>query len=81
VIYGDHVRDWWWWVNEEPLEAKQAALVWRGRSPIWNPASAGGVRLFQSTWTNPYPDLEITRLEYRIGETALKPLVVAITAE
>jgi hypothetical protein len=81
VIYGDHVRDWWWWVLEEPLEAKQATVVWRGKSPIWDPAGAGGVRLFQSTWTNPQPDLEITRLEYRIGETALKPLVVAITAE
>ena len=39
------------------------------------------VRLFQSTWTNPQPDLEITRLEYRIGETALEPLAVSITAE
>ena len=80
MIYGDHVRDWWW-VHEEPLEAKQATVAWRGKSPIGDPAGAGGVRLFQSTWTNPHPDVEITRLEYRIGETAMKPFVVAITAE
>lgn len=81
VIYGEHVRDWWWWTNEEPLEAKQATVVWRGRAPFWNLPGSDGVRLFKSTWTNPQPDVEITQFEYRIGETAMKPLVIAITAE
>lgn len=81
VIYGEHVRDWWWWTAEEPLEASQATIAWRGRSPIWNPPGTDGVRLFHAAWTNPRPDQEIARLEYRIGETALKPLVVAITVE
>jgi eukaryotic-like serine/threonine-protein kinase len=81
VIYGEHVRDWWWSPSTEPLEAKQATLVWRGHAPIWNRPGTDGVRLFKATWTNPEPNVEITQLEYRIGETALKPFVVAITAE
>ena len=36
VIYGEHVRDWWWWTEQEPLEAKQATVAWRGRAPVWN---------------------------------------------
>jgi WD40 repeat protein len=81
VIYGDQVRDVVWWVKEEPLEARRATVVWRGRSPFGNLPGRDGLRLFQSTWINPRPDLEITRLEFRVGETAMKPMVVAITAE
>lgn len=81
VIYGEHVRDWWWWTNEEPLEANQAAVVWRGRATFWNVPGTDGVRLFKASWPNPQPDVVIDRLEFRIGETALKPFVVAITAE
>ncbi len=81
VIYGEHVRDWTWWTKEEPLEAQQATLAWRGRAPVWNAPGTDGVRLFKASWTNPQPDVAIARLEFRIGETSLKPLVVAITAE
>jgi hypothetical protein len=78
VIYGDHVRELSY-RTDEPLEARQAKLVWQGRRVRSLPVVA--TRLFESTWINPRPELEITRLEFRIGQTALKPLVVAITAE
>jgi hypothetical protein len=81
VIYGDQVRDLVWWLNEEPFEARHAQVVWQGRRLSGNRTYEEGARLFQSTWTNPRPEVEITRLEFRIGETAMKPLVVAITAE
>jgi WD40 repeat protein len=81
MIYGEHVRDWWWWTSKEPLEAKQAAVVWRGHAAVWNLPDRKSVRLFKASWTNPQPDVEISTLEFRIGETALKPFVVAITAE
>jgi hypothetical protein len=79
VIYGDEVRDLCCLMNE-PLEARHAKVVWRGRLPSGGP-DVDGVRLFESTWTNPQPAVEISQLEFRIGETAMKPLVVAITAE
>lgn len=81
VIYGAHIRDGWWWMDQEPLEATQATLAWRGAPPMWNRPNLGGVRLFKTTWVNPQPEVEVTRLEFKIGETALKPFVVAITAE
>jgi WD40 repeat protein len=80
VTYGDHVRDLIWRMNEEPLEARNAKVVWRGRWTGLVPDGAGA-RLFESTWTNPEPALEISQLEFRVAETAMKPLVVAITAE
>ncbi len=72
-LYGEHLLDWGWWTQEEPLEAKQATVVWQGRAPVWNKPAQDDVRLFNASWTNPQPDVEIAQLESRIGETALNP--------
>jgi WD40 repeat protein len=81
VLYGRHLRDLWWSPGGEPLEASQATLAWRGVAAIGNLPGTEGVRLFKATWTNPQPEVEITRIEIRTGDTSMKPLVVAITAE
>jgi hypothetical protein len=81
VVYGEQVRDWTWTPTEEPLEANQATVAWRGPPPLSSDHDFDCVRLFKATWSNPQPEIEITSLEYRVGETAMKPLVVAITAE
>jgi hypothetical protein len=81
IIYGEHVRDLWWWLQKEPLEARQASVAWRGRAAIGDLSGRDGVRLHKATWNNPQPELEITRLEFRVGDTSMKPMVVAITAE
>jgi len=81
VLYGEQVRDWTWVPSEEPLEANQATVAWRGPPPLSTSKTFDSVRLFKGTWINPLPEIEITSLEYRIGETAMKPLVVAVTAE
>lgn len=80
VTYGEHLRDWWW-PGKEPLEASQATVAWRGQARGWNLEGTAGVRLFKAAWTNPQPEVAITRLEFRIGDTSMKPFVVAITAE
>jgi hypothetical protein len=81
VIYGEHIRDLWWSPLKEPLDARQASVAWRGRAAIGDLPGKDGVRLYKATWTNPQPELEITRLEFRVGDTSMKPLVVAVTAE
>lgn len=81
VIYGEHIRDLWWSPQKEPLEARQASVAWRGRAAIGDLSGRDGVLLYKATWTNPQPEMEITRLEFRVGETSMKPLVVAVTAE
>jgi hypothetical protein len=68
VIYGEHVRDWTWVPAEEPLGANQAKVVWRGPPPLSVRKDFDSVRLFETTWSNPQPEIEITSLEYRIGE-------------
>ena len=81
IIYGDQVRSLGS-VAAEVGEARKAKVVWRGRKPaghLWHTEITE--QLYESTWINPQPALEIARLEFRVGETALKPLVVAITAE
>ena len=81
MIYGEHVRDLWWSTAEEPLEANQATVVWRGVGLGLRRPDLSGVRLFRSSWTNPKPEVEIDKLEFRIGESNLKPILVSITAE
>lgn len=81
VVYGRHVRDLWWRPGREPLDASEALLAWRGRAAIGDLSGTDGVRLFKATWTNPQPDLEVARIEFRVGETSMKPLVVGATAE
>jgi hypothetical protein len=81
VIYGRQVLDWWWWFQEESLEPAEARVVWRGHAQSWNIPGTDGVRLFESVWVNPQPDIPISRIEFRIGESLLKPFVVAVTAE
>jgi hypothetical protein len=49
VIYGEHVREICWRTAEEPLEANQATMVWRGRSPILDVPGSDGFRLFKAT--------------------------------
>ena len=78
LIYGEDIRDWRWWEGFEPLEASRATLAWKAD---WKWSSGAMVRLFKATWTSPQSDVEISSLEFRSGENALKPFVIAITAE
>jgi len=81
VIYGEQVRDLVWIPEREPLDARQAKLAWSGPTAIGLSGNTVSARLFKATWVNPLPNVEIERLELRVGETAQKPIVVAITAE
>lgn len=81
LLYGEHLRDLWWISAAEPLEARQAALAWRGRAASGNLPGTDGVRVFKATWVNPRPEVEITQLECRVGDTSMKLMVLAVTAE
>jgi WD40 repeat protein len=76
VIYGEHVRDWWWNYGH-PEEASGAVIAWEGHPPVL----ANSVRLFKATWVNPRPEAEIRELDFVGGEARVAPFVVAITAE
>lgn len=84
VIYGEQLRDWWEGNNQdEPAEASQAVIAWKGHSPCVVQGGGTNIRLFKSTWTNPRPEIEISSLDFvlSMATPSVHPLVVAITAE
>ncbi len=80
LVYGRHVRDWWLRTGV-PQETPEAVVAWEGHSPLTRKARPQTVRLYTATWTNPLPDLEISHLDFVLGEANVRPFVVAITAE
>src|SRR5262249_18476533 len=52
VVYGEHLRDWTWVPTDEPLEAKQATVAWRGPPPFSSHPDFDCTRLFKATWIN-----------------------------
>ena len=81
VIYGEQLRDSWWWSARSPKEADKAVIAWEGHPPQVTKRGVESVRLFKATWTNPLPEVEVTRLDFVIGKVRVRPFVVAITAE
>jgi len=78
VRYGEHLRQWLL-PNSESRDATHATLAWQGQG---EPASANAAMcLYQATWENPQPDVEITHLEFQTGDAPPQPFVLAITAE
>ncbi|MGH7867578.1 MAG: hypothetical protein ACREP9_08085, partial [Candidatus Dormibacteraceae bacterium] len=75
IIYGEDVRDWNG--NSDPSTIqKRGTVVWSGtnRAPFH-------VRLFKTTWVNPWPDTEITSIDYISAMAESAPFLVALTAE
>jgi len=75
IIYGEDVRDWN--SNADPsTELRRSTLVWSAT----NKASYH-VRLFKSTWLNPWPETEITSIDYLSTVSESAPFLIALTAE
>jgi hypothetical protein len=75
IIYGEDVRDWNG--NTDPSTTlKRSSIVWSAtnKAPFH-------VRLFKSTWINPWPETEIATIDYLSTMTESAPFLVAITAE
>ena len=79
IVYGEDVRDYWNWDNSK--ETSRGKLVWNGTSPA--PKMDGvDVRLYESSWTNPKPDLEIQSILYSSQmDTPGAPFCVALTVQ
>jgi hypothetical protein len=75
IIYGEDVRDWNSG-NDTSTQLKRASVVWSALND-----GQYRVRLFMSTWENPWPETEIVSLDYVSTMSAAAPFVVAITVE
>ena len=75
IVYGEDVRDW----NaggDSSTELKRGSIVWSAvnKAPLL-------VRLFKTTWLNPFPETEITSIDYLSKMSESSPFLIAITAE
>ena len=77
LSYGVHTRNWW----REPAETKSQVsdpntlVAWTYTQAPWN------LRLYKTTFDNPYPEREIKTLDLISLLSRATPVVVAITLE
>ncbi|MFO1020771.1 MAG: hypothetical protein U0903_08755 [Planctomycetales bacterium] len=83
ITYGKDVRDWWGiWDKFQPT--KKSEVAWRGTNDhVKVRAEAKGepkpLRLFMTTWRNPWPTLKIKSIEFVSEGSTAAPFCVAIT--
>lgn len=78
IITGKDLADWWSQPNEPDASS---VIAWRGDNPAVR-ASGGSVRLFKTTWENPYPDVPLRQFDFTSDKpTPGQPFLVAVTAE
>ncbi len=70
----------YWELDHLPREVPEATLAWRGQNPR-SRADGKFIRLFKRTWQNPYPDVEVTRLDFVAEHPRTHPMLIALTAE
>jgi WD40 repeat protein len=72
----------WWQLDHLPRELPEAVVAWRGSNPKSRAAgSPDTIRLFKRTWENPFPDVEVTSLDFAGEDPRTQPFLVALTAE
>jgi hypothetical protein len=79
IVYGRHVREWWASATAVPL-TPGAGLAWEGSNP---PTHALGLklRLYQMTWVNPRPEVEIVSLDFVSAMENSAPFLLGVTTE
>lgn len=79
VVYGRDVRDWHYWPAEsEALPTLK--IVWKGENKS-SKAANSYLRLFETTWTNIVPNLELESIDFVSKLSQPAPFLLAITVE
>ncbi len=77
IVYGQDVVDWW---NFDGRLPTHSVVAWTGH----NAASRNQgrlIRVFCSTWTNPFPGIEIESIDFVSSLVNSAPFLIAITAD
>ena len=82
IIYGEHARDWWAWKEgEDPNVGPHSELAWTGSNRFAKTKNVG-LRIYRSTFLNPFPDKFIKSIDYtREPGTGLTPFMLGLTIE
>jgi hypothetical protein len=79
VAYGKDVLDWWYY--EKSPTVTRGKVAWTGDNKAAKESKAK-IRLYLTTWKNPHPKKEVTRLDYLSTRTTIaQPFCVALTVE
>ncbi len=80
IVYGEEVRDWFY-VNGDK-EPGRSVTVWSGENG-YSKDNGSRIRLYETTWTNPWPDKKITTIDFssKKSETPAAPFCVAMTGD
>jgi hypothetical protein len=79
IVYGQDVRDWHYW-PKEPEPPATLHVVWKGENKT-SKAANSYVRLFESTWTNIIPNVELETIDFVSKVSQPAPFLLAITVE
>ena len=77
IELGNNVLDWW---GQPQDSLTNAVVAWIGENEK-SRKTAQKIRLFKTTWNNPFPSVPIARIEFFAAYVQAKPFLVAITAE
>jgi hypothetical protein len=81
IDYGRHVRSYWT-AHDRRTTAPLARLAYEGDdpSPHINPIGTR-LRLYQTAWENPKPDLEVVSFDFVSAMARSAPFLIAVTVE
>ena len=90
VRYGWHVRDWtfhgspegdWGYGKKQPPPLKPGSrVVWIGSNPFVGPKKEK-LRVYKSTFENPYPKKVVTSIDYVSAKTDCAPFLLGLSLE
>jgi len=78
IIFGQNVREWL--SPPAPQLITGAAVAWEGSNPAAR-ALGLSVRLYQMTWSNSLPDVEVRSIEFKSTMENPAPFLIAITTQ
>ena len=80
VVYGEDVRDWWFYPNSK--EATRGKVGWKGENEYSKTFDAQ-IRLYVLSWENPHPAKKVASITYAKTDpdSVAAPFCVAITLE
>jgi WD40 repeat protein/tRNA A-37 threonylcarbamoyl transferase component Bud32 len=76
IIYGEHLRDHTPEWDPRDVTGKNTKVAWDGDSPF-----KSRIRLFETTWENDRPGVDIVALDFLSKRTGTAPILFAVTVE
>jgi hypothetical protein len=76
LVLGRELVDW----HIQPRKNEAYVTAWTGENPK-SRSLRKQIRLFKTTWENPYPDMEVRTVDFEATRPGPCPFLVALTAE